>query len=264
MRNYGHIDNRFGASKLTRFTVSLGVAILLCFSLFSLPACSYDTNSPDSNSSVAADGNSGVTNPYASKEAALAALQQVTIAPSDNAPYDRKSMYGSGFGTVYGSWSVRDAVLAKTAQNATNDGSKFTSGTWYNAYAGNDIVCATANDVAKKIQIDHIIPLGYVNDHGGSSWSQDERVEYANDYGESTKGTYGTTGTDDYANCNVLIAVDSTQNMQKSDQGPAEWLPTNKGFWYIYACKWIQIADNYDISVTQADWNELRQIVQSS
>jgi hypothetical protein len=158
---------------------------------------------------------------------------------------------------------VRDAVLDATDTNSTNDGGKFTSGTWYDPYSGTYITCNSATDVENKIEIDHIIPLKYVNEHGGAHWSQDEREEYANDYGIDSKGSAGNNGTYDYPNYDVLVAVDSAQNDDKGDKGPAEWLPQNKDYWYTYACKWIQIANGYGISITQADHDELESILTS-
>ncbi|MDR1015873.1 MAG: HNH endonuclease family protein [Coriobacteriales bacterium] len=201
-----------------------------------------------------------LANPYSSKKQALAALAKVKVAAASEAAYNRAKMYGA-FATIYGAWSVRDFVLSQSAHKASDDGGKYTSGKWYDPYANQWLTCKGWRKVASGIQIDHIIPLAYVNAHGGASWSQDKREEYANDCGVDNQGTNGDNSSYDYANYDVLVAVDASANLQKSDQGPAEWLPVNQGYRYIYACKWVQIARGYGISVTRADYNELKSLI---
>ena len=90
---------------------------------------------------------------------------------------------------------------------------------------------------------DHIIPLGYVNEHGGYYWDQSKKVEYAYDI-------------------TVSVNVHRTQNRTKSDKGPAEYLPPANQASYCYT--WLVIAAKYDISLSQEDMNVIKNVLNNA
>ena len=87
----------------------------------------------------------------------------------------------------------------------------------------------------RKLDIDHLIPLGYVASEGGQSWSPQQKQTYANDVDT------------------VLIPADASSNRQKGDKGPGEWMPSDKGYHCEYAKRWITIANKYGIGATDKD-----------
>lgn len=86
----------------------------------------------------------------------------------------------------------------------------------------------------KETDYDHIIPLHYVNQHGGDNWSDDKKKEYADD---------PTVGVD----------VNAHDNRAKGDKGPSEWLPSENVDDYCYT--WLVVANKYNISISQEDMN---------
>lgn len=85
----------------------------------------------------------------------------------------------------------------------------------------------------EESNFDHIIPLNYVNQHGGAKWSHSKKHQYATDV-------------------RVGVDVDGTVNRIKSDQGPSTWLPDANVDQYCYT--WLVIAVNYDIALSPADF----------
>ena len=64
---------------------------------------------------------------------------------------------------------------------------------------------------ASKLDVDHMVPLAEAWDSGASTWTDLKRQQYANDMVDTKH----------------LIAVTGSSNRSKSDQDPAEWMPTN-------------------------------------
>lgn len=87
---------------------------------------------------------------------------------------------------------------------------------------------------ANKIDYDHIIPLAYVDGHGGNKWTAEKKNEFA-------------------FNTSVGICVSASSNRAKGAKGPAEWMPSMNQKWYCY--RWLQIATEYNISISQADYD---------
>jgi outer membrane murein-binding lipoprotein Lpp len=206
---------------------------------------------------------------YSSVEEAINALEQLEITPDggDGSEYSseiRKNEYGGW--AEYSGWNTREQVLLAQATTSENDGKAFTSGTWYIPYTGETITCETKEEVSKKLQIDHIIPVGYVQRHGGSSWSQDKKQEYYNDYGEDSKWTSGANDTCDYENApdGILVVSDSSSNISKSDSGPSDWMPSNKDYWVEYCETWVKIASTYGISLDQSDHDKILEVLETA
>lgn len=97
-------------------------------------------------------------------------------------------------------------------------------------------------DEYKSLDFDHIIPLAYVNKHGGYKWSEEDKKAFADD---------PTIGVD----------VCAHSNRSKSDSGPAEWLPEENVDDYCYS--WLVIAAKYDISISQEDMNVILDTIEN-
>lgn len=137
-------------------------------------------------------------------------------------------------------WNVREEVLDRDSQEITylnksknetsnkNEACYVVKGVWIDPYSGKEI------KDPKKIDIDHVIPLGYVARHGGAEWSKEEKEKYANDP-------------------EVLLAVSASENRSKSDKGPADYMPPNTDFHCSYAKIFTSVADKYTISISAQD-----------
>lgn len=88
----------------------------------------------------------------------------------------------------------------------------------------------------KKIDYDHIIPINYVDSHGGWAWSKEDKQEY-------------------YYNIDNGICTFQSPNRKKSDKGPSKYLPDYNQEWYCY--KWLEIATRYNIGISQADYDTI-------
>lgn len=144
-------------------------------------------------------------------------------------------------------WNTREEVLFRDAQENSLlmlDKSKketkekeeacyVIGGEWIDPYS-RDVITDP-----KKIDIDHVIPLGYVAKHGGQDWDFEKKKAYANDY-------------------EGLLAVSATENRSKSDKGPEEYMPPNKEFHCGYAQQFIHMAYKYNISITAGDQKVLK------
>lgn len=91
----------------------------------------------------------------------------------------------------------------------------------------------------RSLDIDHTIPLEYVNQHGGAAWDPKRKEAFANDLSQ-------------------LVAVDASANRQKGSKGPGDWMPANKGDHCRYATIWVDTAGKYGVSITQRDKDTLR------
>lgn len=104
------------------------------------------------------------------------------------------------------------------------------AGTWYLPYSGK-----TYTGPSRKIDADHIIPLSFAHKNGGAMWSKKKKQMFANDLE------------------NILI-VSARLNRQKSDSGPAEWMPPLQS----YRCKYLSTFDGlmakYQLSYPKKDY----------
>lgn len=86
---------------------------------------------------------------------------------------------------------------------------------------------------AGKLDVDHMVPLAEAWDSGASSWTDLQRQQYANDMVDSRH----------------LIAVTGSSNRSKSDQDPADWIPTNKAYTCEYIANWVEIKIRWSLNV---------------
>lgn len=100
-------------------------------------------------------------------------------------------------------------------------------GEWLSIY---DLVKVTE---AGKLDVDHMVPLAEAWDSGASTWDDLKREKYANDQTDPRH----------------LIAVTGQSNRSKSDQDPAEWMPTNKAYHCEYIANWVSIKVRWALSI---------------
>ena len=174
-------------------------------------------------------------------------LGGLTVAESKKVDYDRNE-WKHWIPTENKCWNTREEVLYRDAvegsttlldknKKETTDKSQacyITDGKWIDVYSGQEI------NSPRQIDIDHIIPLSYVAQHGGQEWTADEKMKYANDP-------------------EVLLAVSARENRSKGDKGPGEYMPSDKSYWCSYSKQYIHVADKYTISITAKDKKTLNE-----
>ncbi|MFE7359321.1 HNH endonuclease family protein [Streptomyces sp. NPDC057543] len=116
------------------------------------------------------------------------------------------------------SCSTRNEVLIAEAVKAPEQGARCTlaGGEWLSYY---DEVTVTD---ARKLDIDHMVPLAEAWDSGASAWDADRRMRYANDLGAERS----------------LVAVTAKTNRSKADKDPSEWMPPAESAKCIYLADW--------------------------
>jgi hypothetical protein len=130
----------------------------------------------------------------------------------------------------------KSVIISEAIKKPTVDKScKITGGEWYSPY--DDVKVADAS----KLDVDHMVPLAEAWDSGASSWDALRREKYANDQTDPIH----------------LIAVTAASNRSKSDQDPAEWLPTNKSYICQYITNWIAIKVRWNLNLDQKEKDAL-------
>ncbi|OEE37335.1 hypothetical protein A1QO_03905 [Vibrio genomosp. F10 str. ZF-129] len=89
------------------------------------------------------------------------------------------------------------------------------TGQWYDPFSNETYLSAS------QLQIDHIVPLKWAHEHGGATWTLDQKEQFANDTGN-------------------LLIVYGPLNGSKSAQGPDSWLPP----YHPFRCDYIKSFDD--------------------
>ena len=106
------------------------------------------------------------------------------------------------------------------------------SGHFREPYTGREVTFAKAH--ADAVQIDHVVALSDAWQKGAASWSDAERLTFANDPLE-------------------LLATDGPTNQAKGDSDAASWLPPDVGYRCRYAARQVAVKHAYALSVTAAE-----------
>jgi hypothetical protein len=127
----------------------------------------------------------------------------------------------------------RKAVIISEAivKPKVESGCKIIGGEWLSIYDNVKVTDAT------KLDVDHMVPLAEAWDSGASSWDAAKKEMYANDQTDPRH----------------LIAVTGASNRSKSDQDPAEWMPTNKSYSCEYLANWVSIKVRWSLSVDKTE-----------
>jgi hypothetical protein len=262
--------------KILLTTTTLAVVTTL-LSGCTLPTLAYDYYGSDSTGSIKnttsntlaqqETATSGTLQYYSSKQEAIRALKSLTIVEDVQIDSDKASRVNFGSLYYYNGWDTIETYLEDIGSNLSKGDYGYNSGTWYLPYTGETMkyTASMYNTDEEKITADYVIPLNYVATHGGSNWTQDERSEYRNDYGEDSKWTTGDNSTHDYDNANggVFVASDAATITVKGDSGPSKWMPSNKDYWVEYCERWIVIASTYGISLDQSDYDKILEVLEA-
>jgi hypothetical protein len=167
--------------------------------------------------------------------AAFILLKKIPVQNENRSGYDRdKFEHWSDLNN--NGCDTRDEVLAIESGSKC----KALKGPWYSAYDG--VVTYDSGD----FDVDHMVPLAEAWDSGARNWTDSKRELYANDlYPHS------------------LIAVSASSNRSKSDQDPAEWLPTRTQFTCQYAVRWLAVKYRWRLSFDLNEKQALNKILRS-
>ena len=201
------------------------------------------------------------TNLPALAVSALSALADIPTLPQrptvpacrTRGSFDRVCAFGQAWSDSYvgpgghNGCDTRNDILAAQMTSVTfKPGSRciVVSGMLADPYTGKTIAWTKAN--ASAAQVDHVVPLARAWDLGASTWPMSKRVAFAND-----------------EQVNLLL-VDGPTNQSKSDQGPAEWMPANKGYACAYAIRYVSVTSSYGLRLTAPEKESLDYTIRQS
>jgi hypothetical protein len=184
--------------------------------------------------------------------AATAALAQLRVADKGSlAGYERDC--DNGAGCVFGpAWADVDGNgcdqrndvlhrdLTATQVRAGTHGCVITSGTLADPYTGTTVHFTKAD--AGEVPIDHVVPLAAAWTEGATTWSAQQREDFANDLDN-------------------LIATTREQNSAKGDSTAEEWVPPDPAYGCSYATVVVTVKQEYGLSVTAAEAGALRSLL---
>jgi hypothetical protein len=178
------------------------------------------------------------------QSSAIEAESGLVVEPwSAPEPYDR-SLFGVAWSDVdHNGCDTRNDVLNrdltdKVWRDGTHD-CVVIAGTLHDWYS--DQTVPFVKQDASKVQIDHVVPLAYAWGHGAATWTDAERLEFANDPAN-------------------LVATQGTLNQQKGSKGPSEWAPPATDAWCRYMRTFETVAQTYGLSVSPTDAEVLSHI----
>ena len=164
-------------------------------------------------------------------------LASLTVATESRTGYNR-DLFPTWI-TISGTCNTREYILKRDGSNVvTNSACTATSGSWYSPYDG-----ATWT-AASDLDIDHLVPLAEAWDSGASAWTTARRQSFANDVTRPQ-----------------LIAVTDNVNQSKSDQDPAEWMPSVTSYRCTYVRAWVQVKYYYNLKVDSAEKTKLSSVL---
>lgn len=189
---------------------------------------------------------------------ALEKLDMIQVTPVKRIPdYNRKAQFtpggkGKDWPDVDGNGcETRDDILFRDLTNVIKrDACVVVTGTLADPYTGKtiDFVKDIYVDGKKTggnsmaVQIDHIVSLKAAWISGADSWTQEQRVAFANDPAN-------------------LLASDGPTNGSKNSKSPAEWMPSTAGnaaFDCAYATAYVDVLVKYDLTASPKDISALR------
>lgn len=166
-------------------------------------------------------------------------LLNVKIAKPDKSAYNRTDWkHWSSHNSSC--WNTREQVLKNQSKSIVlldrnkqvtkdiNIACHIKSGVWIDPYTDK-----TAKSI-KELDIDHIVPLSYANEHGASKWAPAKKEQFANDLDN-------------------LVAVSLRENRSKGAKGPSEYMPPNAKYGCEYVGKFVNIVNKYNLSITSQD-----------
>lgn len=169
------------------------------------------------------------------------AIKSLKTAPDVRAGYARSQFKHWSDLDKNGCSTRNDVILAEALIKPKVDaGCKLVknTGKWLSPYDNKEVVNFSDLDV------DHFVPLAEAWDSGASKWDAAKREVYANDVADPIS----------------LIAVTAGSNRSKSDQDPAEWLPTNTSYHCTYVRSWVQVKVRWSLTVDDKELAILKSI----
>ena len=157
--------------------------------------------------------------------------------------YQREEFYDN-WPTVNGCNLRQRIIKREFGETAGLNGCNVVSGEYDEPYTGEHLVYANNDEIAKGIQIDHVVALSDAWQKGAQYMSKELRYSIATDPLN-------------------LLAVDAVANSKKSDGDAATWLPSNKRFRCQYVARQISVKYKYQLWITEAEKEAMGKVLEN-
>ena len=174
----------------------------------------------------------------------VALLSELSVDdnPSSHTGYNRDLFNAWTDANGDGCDTRAEVLKAESASATTAHGScTIDTGSWYSAYDGTWFL--DAGDV----DVDHFVPLHEAWISGAWQWTSSTRVAFGNDLGYAAS----------------LLAVSASSNRSKSDQDPAEWLPSNSDFYCDYVATWVAVKWRWNLTIDTRERDTITRMLSS-
>ncbi|MFD5786846.1 HNH endonuclease family protein [Streptomyces sp. NPDC127037] len=207
-----------------------------------LTACTAETTKADDSNPATTE--SGSTNPSGAPGGApegaglplVDAIKKIPVAAEKRTGYERDS-FKHWVDEDEDGCSTRQEVLIAEAVTAPEQGARcaLSGGSWRSYY---DEVEVTD---ARKLDIDHMVPLAEAFDSGAYDWTPERRQAYANDLSAERS----------------LVAVTAKTNRSKADKDPAAWMPPSDSATCTYLVDWTATKLRWGLTADEAEQKAL-------
>lgn len=174
--------------------------------------------------------------------AAMQKLDKLTVKGRAPKTGYARVQFGDGW-THIGVCDMRNIILARDLRGEIVDANcKVLSGTLDDPYSGRVVKFVRGPETSDDVQIDHVVALSNAWQTGAQYMSYVSRQTLANDPLN-------------------LLAVDGTENQNKSDGDAATWLPPNKSFRCQYVERQVEVKIKYSLWITPAEKQAMRRVL---
>ncbi|MGX1762361.1 HNH endonuclease family protein [Streptomyces lydicus] len=216
----------------TRRLAVLACPLLLLSTAACTPATHEDAKPSAEPSATSSEGTKGTLH-------LTDAVGRLTVARESRTGYERDKFRLWTDADHDGCDTRKEVLLAEAVKKPRQGKScRLTGGTWRSYYDDR-----TVTD-ARKLDIDHVVPLAEAWDSGASKWTAQRREQYANDLGADRS----------------LVAVSLGPNRTKGDKDPAEWMPPAKDATCTYATDWVTAKLRWKLTVDPTEARALQTI----
>ncbi|MFJ5804113.1 HNH endonuclease family protein [Streptomyces decoyicus] len=214
----------------------LAAALASPLLILAAAACTPDVSHQDAKpplpkpSGPASDGKNGTLG-------LLDAIGRLKMARESRTGYERDKFHLWTDADHNGCDTRKEVLLAEAVKKPRQGKScRLTGGSWRSYYDDK-----TVTD-ARKLDIDHVVPLAEAWDSGASKWTAQRREQYANDLGADRS----------------LVAVSLGPNRTKGDKDPAEWMPPARDATCTYVADWVSAKLRWKLTVDRAEQTKLQ------
>ncbi|MFJ3575945.1 MULTISPECIES: HNH endonuclease family protein [Streptomyces] len=169
------------------------------------------------------------------------AIKKIPVAEEKRTGYERDS-FKHWVDEDDDGCPTRQEVLLTEAVTAPKQGARctLTGGSWTSYYDEAEVTDA------RKLDIDHMVPLAEAWDSGAHDWTPERREAYANDLGSERS----------------LVAVTAKTNRSKADKDPAAWMPPAEAAACTYLVDWTATKLRWELSADQTEQAALLELAE--